>query len=144
VWEPIIVPEPPPAETVPGEVVPSPQLMTAVWVSRTPTSVKEALIPTESLMLTGSRGADIGPRTGATLLTTKAKVVEEEAPSLSVAVTVTVWLSAGPSTAPKLQVHVPLLWVTLPTLAVMTTVSRTPGSENEPLLVAVWRRDVRR
>ena len=51
---------------------------------------------------------------------------------------VTVWLSAGPSLVSNDQLHVPLpVSTTSPTDAVSVT-SSAPGSENVPVLDAVW------
>ena len=74
------------------------------------------------------------------VLTVRLKVVWVLAPSLSVAVMVTVPLLSGPSVVAYDQLQVPGLvldWVTAPTEAVMVTVS-LPGSEKVPVLAAVW------
>jgi hypothetical protein len=71
------------------------------------------------------------PSVGATLLTVSANVVVLTAVKLSVAVIVTVWVSSGPSVVGYDQLQVPLsvpVWVTVPTDAVMVTVS-PPVSE---------------
>jgi hypothetical protein len=74
---------------------------------------------------------------GATLFTTRLNVVLADAPSLSVAVTVTARLCPGPSDVAADQLHVPLaLRVTVPDEAVRLTAS-APGSKKLPPLVAV-------
>ena len=94
-------------------------LLAAVWASSTVTAV----LSTATL--------------GATLSTTRSKVVVVSAPSLSVAVIVTVWLSSGPSLVSKLQLQVSSkLPVIDPTEAVRMTVS-SPTSSKVPLLFAV-------
>ena len=61
---------------------------------------------------------------GATFTTVSSNVVVAWAPSLSVAVMVTVWLSSGPSAGVYDQVHVPLpLSMIEPTEAARLTVS---------------------
>src|SRR5262249_33757789 len=75
---------------------------------------------------------------GGTLMTTRLKVTPVEAPSLSVAVIVTVWLWAGPSVVLNDQFQVPSTFsVTVPTEAIKVTMS-TPGSLHVPVLLAVW------
>lgn len=123
----------------PLSLLPSPQLMVHVQgESGMPGSLKVAL----TAWIWPEKMAASAPATtvGATLFTVSPKVTDDDAPSLSVAVMVVVWLSAGPSTAPRLQVQAPLLplpWLTLPTLAVIITLSGRPGSEKVPLLAAV-------
>src|SRR2546421_2839055 len=75
---------------------------------------------------------------GGTLLTTRLKVLVDWAPSLSVALIVTVWLCPGPFVGRNDQDQVPLLvpvWVTEPTEAEMVTTS-APTSANVPVLDA--------
>ena len=61
---------------------------------------------------------------GATFSTIRANVVDVAAPSLSVAVMVTVWLSSGPSAGVYDQLQAPLpLSVIVPTEAARLTVS---------------------
>jgi len=76
VCDPVTVPEPFVSVTLPTVCVPSPQSMVAVWVSNTPTSVKEALALVLTLMWVGF-GVTVRVTTiGATLLTmTVASVV---------------------------------------------------------------------
>src|SRR5262249_811458 len=57
-------PEPLLSLTMPGEVVPSPQFQTAVWVVLVMASVNEALVVMVVLMATGASGAVIGPTLG--------------------------------------------------------------------------------
>lgn len=123
----------------PLSLLPSPQLMVHVQgESGMPGSLKVAL----TAWVWPENMAASAPATtvGATLFTVSPKVTDDDAPSLSVAVMVIVWLSAGPSTAPRLQVQAPLLplpGLTLPTLAVMIALSGRPGSKKLPLLEAV-------
>ena len=71
-------------------------------------------------------------------MTVNSNVVLLTAPSLSVAVMVTVWLCSGPSLVSHDQFQVPFaLSVTVPIEAVSMTLS-VPGSLAVPLLVAVW------
>src|SRR5439155_19245821 len=74
---------------------------------------------------------------GGRLRTTSWNEVEELAPSLSIAVTVTVWDWLGPSLAPKDQDQEPLAFlVTVPTEAASVTTS-APGSPQAPEATAV-------
>ena len=83
----------------------------------------------------GAGGMELMATIGSTLSTTRLKPVLTAAPSLSVAVIVTVWVSSGPSGSLKVQLQVPSpLSNTVPTEAVSATVS-TPGSENVPLFL---------
>ena len=77
-------------------------------------------------------------RTGGRFSTTSSKVEVATAPSLSVAVTLTVLLSSGPSAVARLQDQVPLAFLTtVPAETDKVTVS-APGSFQVPVLEAVW------
>src|SRR5438552_19012718 len=78
---------------------------------------------------------------GATLLTVRPNVVVAMWPPPSLAVIVTVWDCAGPSVVPNDQLQVPLfvpVFVTVPTDAVIATLSPASGSEYVPVFAAVW------
>src|SRR5262245_3453005 len=74
---------------------------------------------------------------GATLLTTRLKVVLLLAPSESVAVMVTVALSSGPSAVLNDQLQVPLAFLTTVPLEALSVTTSAPGSPQVPLLEAV-------
>src|SRR5687767_9924597 len=94
---PVTEPEPLVSVTAPGEDSPSPQFQVAVCVSAVPGSVNDALALIVTFTALGATGAEMIPTEGATLLTVRLNVVVLIAPSLSVAVIVTVWLWTGPS-----------------------------------------------
>ena len=95
----------------------------------------------EVFTVSGAAGALIGPTEGVTLRATSANVVAAallDAPLLSLAVMVTVWLCAGPSVVPYDQLHVPSeRFTTEPTDALRVTSSPASWSDHVPVFDAL-------
>ena len=108
--------------------------MSAVDGSLGLVNAKLDAVPSNALAVVGNAAV------GATLLTVRANVVVTTCPLPSLAVIVTVCDCVGPSVVPNDQLHVPLfvpVFVTLPTDALIETLSPVSASEYVPVFVAV-------